>query len=251
MQKLSTIISTRISKMPKSYDFTISSLNISHDYNETSVRSYLAREVNKGALTRIKPGHYKKTELFEQFLFVYGSMKKDFPNHERLKNAQYLGDYHTVSYYTMYADTSKLFPYVVNDEKRYQIQGELYKITDKKDFDTIDVLEGIPDFYIKRQISITNDTGHKVSAWIYFRSPSNPSVLKREYPMSIWKNEATITQKRIFIDKLFASKPEKKSSIKQVSSKQSGKIYLADMKKGSKITCNSFDSISFLKAPYV
>lgn len=183
------IVMNAIMNIPIDNVFTYSDLQLPYAFNDRTVRSILARMVNDQKLTRVRPGHYKHTTGYEQYLFVYGSMKKGFQNHERLQNAEYIGNFKTSGQYTMYADTSKMFPYVIEDEKRFQIYGELYKIVSKKDFEEIDIMEGVPDFYRRKQINVIEVNGNrKFSAWIYFRSVTNPRRLVRINPIKVWGN---------------------------------------------------------------
>jgi gamma-glutamylcyclotransferase (GGCT)/AIG2-like uncharacterized protein YtfP len=176
-------------------------------------------------------------------------MKKGFQNHERLKNAEYIGDFETSGHYAMYADTSKMFPYVIEDEKRFRIQGELYKIVSKKDFEAIDILEGVPDFYSRKQISVVELEGNrKFSAWIYFRSLNNPRRLVRTNPIRSWGNLPSRNERIKIVKKAF--RPRTKSSLKPtLASKQRSRnevIHISNINKGTTISFESFDEISFL-----
>ncbi len=250
-KKLSVKIPDLIQKMSLDKEFSISSLELPDSVNGNSVRTVLARLVKQGNITRVKPGYYKKTEIFEQFLFVYGSMKRGCPNHRRVQNSEYIGTYHTIGYYTMYADSSNQFPYVVEDEKRYSIRGELYKITKQENFDAIDQLEGVPDFYRKKQVSVINKNGHRISAWIYLRSPSNPMEFRRENPMAEWRKEPESREKIAYLKTIFSSNPKQfrspDNTVKIVSSGSHEILHLGSMDKGVKVRFDSFDNLSFLK----
>ena len=60
------------------------------------------------------------------YLFAYGSMKKDFINHDRLINEKFIGNAITKNKYNMYPDSLYLFPYGIEDEKVQHLKGELY-----------------------------------------------------------------------------------------------------------------------------
>lgn len=243
------IVFDAVMNIPLDKGFTYSDLELPYVVNMGTVRSVLSRMVNNQELTRVRSGHYKRTSSYEQYLFVYGSMKKSFQNHERLKNAEYIGDFQTVGHYSMYADTSKMFPYVVQDEKRFRIQGELYKIVSKKDFDAIDVLEGVPDFYFRKQISVIEIEGNrKYSAWIYFRSSNNPRRLVRTNPIQIWGNMPSQAERIKSIKNAFKSRniPSGKRMLRSKQRNSSDIIHLSTMKKGSVVSFESFDEISLL-----
>jgi len=248
-ENTSKIIINAIINIPVGTVFTSSDLELPYVINRGTIRSVLARMVNNQELTRVRSGHYKRTVGYEQYLFVYGSMKQGFQNHERLKNAEYIGNFETSGRYTMYADTSKMFPYVIEDEKRFRIEGEVYKIVSKKDFEAIDLLEGVPDFYSRKQISVIEIKGNrKFSAWIYFRSLNNPRRLVRTNPIRSWGNMPSRDERVKIVKKAFS--PRKKSFLKPVSaSKQRSHrevIHLSKINKGTVVSFESFDEISFL-----
>jgi gamma-glutamylaminecyclotransferase len=212
-----------------------------------TIRSVLARMVNSQTLTRVRSGHYKRSAGYEQYLFVYGSMKKGFSNHERLRDAEYMGAFQTSGRYAMYADTSQMFPYVIEEEKRSPIRGELYKIVSKNDFDAIDHLEGVPDFYTRKQISVTEINGNrKFSAWIYFRSPNNPRRLVRTNPLTSWGDMPSRAERVKAVKKAFSPTTKSLPKPASVRRNRSGVIRLSKMKKGTVVSFESFDEISFL-----
>lgn len=248
-EKATTIVINAVMKMPVGTVFTSSDLKLPYAVNGGTVRSVLARMVNSQKLTRVRTGHYKRSAGYEQYLFVYGSMMRGFQNHGRLGDAEYAGDFQTSGRHAMYADASKMFPYVVEDEKRSRIRGELYKIVSKNDFDAIDHLEGVPDFYFRKQISVTEiDGNRKFSAWIYFRSPHNPRRLVRTNPLISWGDIPSRAERVIAIKKAFS--PKAKLPLKQAAAsvrRHPGEVVrLSKMKKGTVVSFESFDEISFL-----
>ncbi|MDD4950674.1 gamma-glutamylcyclotransferase [Sulfuricurvum sp.] len=253
MKKIKTRdeITRIIDTLPVSHEFTLSSLHLPLNLNENTFRTVTSRLVNQGKLTRIRPGHYKKTDRFEQYLFVYGSMKKGFQNHVRLINAEYIGEFTTVGKYVMYADISNLFPYVLENEKRSPIHGELYKITNADEFKSIDDLEGMPTYYYRKQISVVSkENKQKISAWIYFRGLKNPTRLRRTNPLSVWKKELAPTVKKERLSAMFSVKRHPKNPPKELeeifSYGDDGMIHLSQMKKGSCVPFKSFQNITFI-----
>jgi len=62
-----------------------------------TTRKILHRLHDNGVITIVKKGYFKKEESFSVLLFVYGSLKKGFDNHNLLsKYAKRLGKAHTV-----------------------------------------------------------------------------------------------------------------------------------------------------------
>lgn len=100
--------------------------------------------------------------LLTDKLFVYGTLKKNFSNHDFLKDAEYLYDAYTLTKFQM-LDLG-YYPALVKDDNGYCIKGEIYKIN-KKILDDIDILEGYPHFYT-RELIPTNMSNFMV--YVYY-----------------------------------------------------------------------------------
>ena len=108
------------------------------------------------------------------YVFVYGSLRRGFPNHFFLEKSIYMGEYHTVDKYHMVGQISRAYPYIVKPEHDLgsdpvHIIGELYDI-DEDVLADLDNLEGYEqecdDFYTRRLIPITDGNNEK-SAYVY------------------------------------------------------------------------------------
>lgn len=115
------------------------------------------------------------------YLFVYGSLRRGFPNHFFLEKSIYMGTYSTVDKYHMIGQVSKSFPYVVVAETEFDntnpthIIGELYEI-DADVLQDLDALEGHPDFYTRRTVLVSDESGeHTYSAYMYILE--NPGII--------------------------------------------------------------------------
>jgi len=100
-------------------------------------------------------------------LFVYGTLKRRFPNHHFFSgpSCTFLGTAKTLERFALYVGR---FPYVTSKRKISRISGELYLI-DQKTLSRIDCLEEHPLWYkrILTQVSLDRrDT--KWSAYMYF-----------------------------------------------------------------------------------
>lgn len=100
--------------------------------------------------------------LLTDKLFVYGTLKKDFSNHNYLKSAKYLYDAFTLTKFQML--NLGYYPALIKDEDGYSIKGEVYRITENI-LKNIDILEGYPDFYT-RELITTNMSNFMV--YIYY-----------------------------------------------------------------------------------
>jgi gamma-glutamylaminecyclotransferase len=90
-------------------------------------------------------------------IFVYGTLKKGFPNHDRyMQSAEKLGNCRTAENYPLVLIGKRYVPCMINAPGQgQQIEGELYEVDDdclKK----LDVLERIkkPDGYRRFKISL-------------------------------------------------------------------------------------------------
>ena len=146
-----------------------------------TTRKILHRLHDNGVITIVSKGHFKKEESFNELLFVYGSLKKGFDNHNLLnKYAKRLGKAHTVKKFAMFEDSFGNYPYLI-DAPHTKIQGELYKITRAELMERIDEFEGAPDYYTRKRIEVKSHHGVQ-RAFVYIREdsdiPTNQQALR-------------------------------------------------------------------------
>lgn len=97
-------------------------------------------------------------------VFVYGTLKKDHPNHHLLEDSEFLGRCKIEDRKVRMVSLGG-FPGVIGtQEKPTPVYGEVYRVTPGV-LDSMDVLEGHPDFY--RRVKIA--TPYK-NAWVYLLS---------------------------------------------------------------------------------
>jgi len=155
------------------------------DVSKDTIRKYLHRLHDRGLISIDKRGYFKKIEPFNEFLFVYGSLKKGFDNHKLLqKYAKRIGKASTVSKFAMYEDSFGNYPYLVR-EPRTKVMGELYEIKRKELLDRIDEFEGAPEYYKRKKIKVKTHKGVNV-AFVYIRE--NEEIPKGQEPLKIWEN---------------------------------------------------------------
>ena len=120
-----------------------------------------------------------KTEL----LFVYGSLKKGFDNHNLLsKDAAYIGKAITVDKYGMFGDSFGNYPYLISIPIM-QIHGEVYHIKSEDLWQRLDEFEGAPEYYDRQKILVTIDDSIQ-SAFVYIQPHSNAP--KDQEPLNEW-----------------------------------------------------------------
>lgn len=155
--------------------------------SKDTTRKYLHRLHERGIISIVKRGYFKKIEPFHELLFVYGSLKKGFDNHRLLeKSTKRLGKAKTVSKFGMFEDSFGNYPYLVS-EPISKVEGELYEINRKELLEKIDEFEGAPDYYQRRRIKVKNHHGVKF-AYTYLRE--NAEVPQDQQSLRVWENNA-------------------------------------------------------------
>jgi gamma-glutamylcyclotransferase (GGCT)/AIG2-like uncharacterized protein YtfP len=100
------------------------------------------------------------------YVFVYGTLKEGYYNHELLKDSEFIACAKTKDKYPM-VNTEEYFPYLINDKGYgYHIEGEVYRVN-QLTLLALDQLEGYPELYTREQIKIISG-GIELSAIVYF-----------------------------------------------------------------------------------
>ncbi|WP_434579837.1 gamma-glutamylcyclotransferase [Sulfurimonas sp. NW15] len=155
------------------------------DVSKDTIRKYLHRLHDRGLISIEKRGYFKKIKPFNEFLFVYGSLKKGFDNHKLLeKYAKRVGKASTVGKFAMYEDSFGNYPYLVK-EPITKVMGELYEIKRKELLDKIDEFEGAPEYYQRKKIKVKTHKGVKL-AFVYIRE--DEEIPKEQESLKIWEN---------------------------------------------------------------
>jgi gamma-glutamylcyclotransferase (GGCT)/AIG2-like uncharacterized protein YtfP len=129
----------------------------------------------------------KNENLKKVYLFAYGSMKAGFKNHWRVENDSFIGNAKTVERYNMYPAVSYNYPYAVEHENKWQLDGELYELT-STDIEYIDTFEGAPDYYYRKEIEVVcNNKIYETN--IYFRNSTNPTGMDTDVAIDEWLKE--------------------------------------------------------------
>lgn len=150
-------------------------------------RKILHRLHDNGTITIVSKGYFKKEESFNELLFVYGSLKKGFDNHNLLsKYAKRLGKARTVKKFAMYEDSFGNYPYLI-DAPLSKIKGELYQITRAELMQRIDEFEGAPDYYERKKIEVKSHHGVK-RAFVYIQS--NTAIPEDQKALNEWTNNS-------------------------------------------------------------
>jgi len=98
-------------------------------------------------------------------VFVYGTLKKNFPNSRLLKDAEFRGEAKTLKKFRMY--TNGYFPMIVPDSEHGTfISGEVYSV-DEHELARLDMLEGCPEMYYRSAVSVEDADGYRHTAYVY------------------------------------------------------------------------------------
>jgi gamma-glutamylaminecyclotransferase len=110
-------------------------------------------------------------------IFVYGTLKGGFPNHDRyMQSAEKLGNYRTAENYPLVLIGKRYVPCMINAPgEGEQIEGELYEV-DEDCLKRLDALERIkkPDGYRRLRINLRSVEKHNaviVEAHAYLIAP--------------------------------------------------------------------------------
>lgn len=171
------------------------------DVSKETIRKYLHRLHERGMISIVKRGYFKKIEPFHEFLFVYGSLKKGFDNHKLLeKSTKRLGKATTINKFGMFEDSFGNYPYLIT-KPISKIDGELYQINRKELLDEIDEFEGAPDYYQRKKIKVKTHHGVNL-AYAYIRIDAD--MPKDQKPLKVWQNNADYKVQKLnsFLEKL-------------------------------------------------
>lgn len=184
--KLSKKIKKKLSKFPNNETITFKELRLcmGEEINTDSFRKTLHRLHKQGIITINGRGQFMKEEKFKVYLFVYGSLKRGFENHDILADANYISQAKTLRKFAMYKEENKDYPYIIDDVVfGRHIDGEIYEITRKDILQKVDEFEGAPEYFRHENIFVkTRSRKIKVKTYIL----SSPKVPINQEPLQVW-----------------------------------------------------------------
>ncbi len=105
-------------------------------------------------------------------VFVYGTLKRGFPNHRFLSFSKFLGQAISLEKYALVDNGS--FPYACKRGiKKAHILGEIFEINEKI-LINLDSLEGYPNLYKRKKGEFLLLNGMPCEAYIYFVEDFKP-----------------------------------------------------------------------------
>lgn len=117
------------------------------------------------------------------YLFVYGSLKRNFQNHYIIEGeAKFINACKTENLMSLYRYKNFNFPYLTKEPKEY-IYGELYEISEEL-LKKLDRFEDYPNMYIREKIKIMNYMNlNYVDAWAYIL---NENITEKDISLDNW-----------------------------------------------------------------
>lgn len=113
-------------------------------------------------------------------VFVYGTLKRGFPNHGYMDGATYGGDGLTVETYPLVVGGTWFTPYLIPEPGTgHRVKGELWNVPEAL-MPALDRLESVhlPNGYRRRMIMVEPDGGGAaVEAWTYFRERRHIAII--------------------------------------------------------------------------
>lgn len=115
-------------------------------------------------------------------IFVYGSLKRGYPNHELIAGQEYLGQARTENGYKLY---EVVLPVLVIEGDDY-IEGELYNCDDNAIF-YLDRLEGHPALYTRLPVRVVGHNCVQSYVWTH-KIDSLFQDCGRRWENQLWKD---------------------------------------------------------------
>ncbi len=116
-------------------------------------------------------------------IFVYGTLKRGFPNHALLDGARFVGEATTLERYPMIVQGRYFSPVVIPEAGTgHHIVGEIWEVDDER-LAALDELETthLPTGYIRQSIDIAmTATDARLTADIYFKPRDRVKIVHSE-----------------------------------------------------------------------
>lgn len=125
----------------------------------------------------------------KEYVFVYGTLKKDHINNTIMNSFDFEGLGETTVKYQMYPAKSGAFPFIIKSEPNNYIKGEVYSTKNPLLLIDLDEYEGFPSLYLREEIDIILDSGIRKKAWIYYKNEDKfKNYIDLSKPISNWEN---------------------------------------------------------------
>ena len=112
-------------------------------------------------------------------LFVYGTLKRGFPNHETLTGGTFAGLARTVEAWPLLIQGPWFTPVMLPETgEGHRVAGELWEVDDAL-LARLDQLESthLPTGYVRREIAVERDDGSRLSAHVWLKARERCGVI--------------------------------------------------------------------------
>jgi len=186
-------VEQKIHTLPLDTPMAFSKAKIKEVSTDT-LRKILHRLHDKGEITIVNRGYFKRIEPFRELIFIYGSLKKGFDNHHILSRyAKRIGKAITVGKFGMFEDSFGNYPYLIPVPKM-RVHGELYLIEREELLEKLDQFEGAPEYYERKKILVKSHRGtHR--AFVYIQP--HTAVPQDQKPLREWKADTDYKIKQL------------------------------------------------------
>jgi gamma-glutamylaminecyclotransferase len=126
-------------------------------------------------------------------IFIYGTLKRGFPNHVLLADALFVGLVRTVEAYPLVVQGPWFSPALLPEPgSGMRVSGELWEVDDAK-FSELDDLESLhkPTGYIREFIMVEHPNLSAERVWAYFKPRDRISIIQSE-PLSDYQDRRYI-----------------------------------------------------------
>lgn len=114
-------------------------------------------------------------------IFVYGTLKRGFPNHGLMQGARFIAEALTAEHYPMVVQGQTYSPVIFPEPGTgHRIVGELWEVDDAQ-LAALDELESthLPTGYIRETINVESQA-RVVTAWVYFKPRDRVKIIHSE-----------------------------------------------------------------------
>ena len=136
------------------------------------------------------------TSAGTQLVFVYGTLKRGFPNHHYMTGARFISMARTVDAWPLVVGNAWFTPYLLPERgSGHQVTGELWEVPDVM-MPSLDELESthLPNGYRRERIQIEAEDGSgRHDVWAYLRERRHINVIHTE-PMAEYQDRRYVAR---------------------------------------------------------
>jgi gamma-glutamylaminecyclotransferase len=131
-----------------------------------------------------------------QRVFVYGTLKRGFPNHHFMDGASFVGTGRTVEAWPLVIGNQWFSPYLLPERGGgHRVAGELWDVPESM-MPALDELESthLPNGYRRERVAVEADDGSGVQEiWAYFRERRHLATIHTE-PMADYQDRRYVVR---------------------------------------------------------